>query len=205
MNKTNTKIYKNVSIGNNVSIEEFCIIGKPPQGSADGELETVIEENAVIRSHTVIYAGNRIGQNFATGHHVVIREKNCISSDVSIGTGTCVEHHIEIESGVRIHSHAFIPEYSTLHKNCWIGPNVVITNAKYPRGKNVKTSLKGADIGQSAKIGANTTLLPGVVIGNNSLVGAGSVVAKNIPENVVAYGNPAVVTKEIQHLDEYAK
>ncbi len=198
-----TIIYKNVSLGRNVTIEEFCIIGKPPAGLSDGELETVIGDNALIRSHTIIYAGNKIGENFQTGHQTLIRESNIIGSNVSIGSMSCIEHHITIENNVRIHSQAFVPEYSLLKNNCWIGPNVVLTNAKYPRSKNVKNSLVGAIIGENAKIGANSTILPGISIGNNALIGAGSVVSKDIPENKVAKGNPAVIIKDIQNIKDY--
>jgi UDP-3-O-[3-hydroxymyristoyl] glucosamine N-acyltransferase len=127
------KLYPNVQLGLNVQIEDFVIIGKPPAGKKDGELITIIGDNAVIRSHTVIYAGNKIGDDFQTGHHVTIRENNEIGSNVSIGTGSCIEHHVGIANHVRIHSQAFIPEYSILKESCWIGPNVVLTNALYPK------------------------------------------------------------------------
>jgi len=57
----------------------------------------VIGDGAVIRSHTVIYAGNRIGRGFQTGHGVMIRESNTIGDEVSIGTGSVIEHHVVIE------------------------------------------------------------------------------------------------------------
>lgn len=199
----NYKIYKNVKLGKNVVIEDFCIIGKPPRGKEDGELETTIGDDAVIRSHTIVYAGNQIGDDFQTGHHVVIREENKIGNNVSIGTLSCIEHHIEIEDGARLHSQVFIPEFTTIKKNAWIGPNVVVTNARYPRGKNVKDSLIGATIEENAKIGANVTTLPGVIIGKNALIGSGSVVTKSIEENKVAAGNPAKVIKDIREIEEY--
>ncbi|MDA3850448.1 MAG: acyltransferase [Spirochaetaceae bacterium] len=197
------KIYENVSLGKNVTIEDFCIIGKPPSGKNNGQLPTVIGDNSLIRSHSVIYAGNTIGEAFSTGHHVTIREKNEIASNVSIGTGSCIEHHIKINRDVRIHSQVFIPEYTKLEEKAWIGPNVVITNAKYPRGKNVKSLLKGATLGKACKIGANSTLLPGVYIGEKSLIGAGSLVSKDIPSGVLAFGTPAKVIKSIDNIDEY--
>ena len=72
------KIHKNVILGKNCIIEEFCIIGVPPKGKKDGELKTVIGENAHVRSHTVIYAGNTIGKDFQTGHGTFVREENTI-------------------------------------------------------------------------------------------------------------------------------
>lgn len=191
-----TRIYKNVKIPDDAVIEDFVVIGHPPRGKKDGEVPTVIGEGAVIRSGTVIYAGNNIGRNFQTGHNVTIRESNEIGDDVSIGSLTCIEYKVKIGSGVRIHSQAFIPEFSVLKDKCWIGPNVVFTNAPHPQCPKVKECLKGPTIEEGAKIGANSTLLPGVVIGKGSLIGAGSVVVKDIAANSVAAGNPAKIIKK---------
>ncbi|MEA3493998.1 MAG: DapH/DapD/GlmU-related protein [Candidatus Margulisiibacteriota bacterium] len=196
----NRKLYKNVKMGANSLIGDFVIIGVPPKGKKDGELETVIGDNAVIRSHTVIYAGNQIGDNFQTGHGVMVRELNTIGDDVSVGTGSVLEHHLNIGNEVRIHSQVFIPEYSNLEDKCWLGPKVAFTNAMYPRSKDVKENLKGPTIMREAKIGANSTLLPGITIGERALVGAGSVVTKDVPREKVVAGNPAKVIKDIKEL-----
>jgi len=190
-------IYPDVVLGDNVVVEDFCIIGAPFRGQ-DGE-KTVIGNNAVIRSHTVIYGGNTIGEGFQTGNKANIRELNRIGNDVSIGTLSVVEHRVVIEDGVRIHTQAFVPEFTFLGRNCWIGPNVVITNAKYPKSPNAKKELKGPVIEENAKIGANATILPGMKIGKNSLVGAGSVVTKDVGENDVVAGNPAAFIKKITY------
>ncbi|NQT23318.1 MAG: transferase [Candidatus Omnitrophica bacterium] len=194
------KIYKNVSIGKNANIGESVIIGCPPQGKKDGDLKTVIGDNCTVRSGTILYAGNTIGNNFCTGHNTVIREENKIGNDVSIGTLTCVEHHVEIKDGVRIHSQAFVPEYSILEEASWIGPNVVFTNALHPQCPKVKKCLKGPHVKRGAKIGANSTLLPYIVIGEGALIGAGSVVVRDIPKEKVACGNPARIIKKTNEL-----
>ena len=195
-----TRIYKNVKIPDDAVIEDFVVIGHPPRGKHDGEVPTVIGEGAVIRSGTVIYAGNKIGRNFQTGHNVTIRESNEIGDDVSIGSLSCIEYKVKIGSGVRIHSQAFIPEFSILKDRCWIGPNVVLTNAPHPQCPKVKDCLKGPTIEEGVKIGANSTLLPGVVIGKNSLVGAGSVVVKDVPSATVVAGNPARAIRKVGEL-----
>ena len=193
-------IHPNVKLGQNCSVEDFAIIGAPPKGYRAGELETVIGDNAVIRSHTVIYAGNIIGANFQTGNKANIRELNDIGDNVSVGTLSVVEHHVRIGNGVRVHSLAFIPEFTIIEDECWIGPNVVITNAKYPKSPTAKQDLKGVYVKRYAIIGANATILPGVTIGERALIGAGSVVTKNVSENFVMAGNPAKMINNIGKL-----
>lgn len=183
-------IHDNVKIGENCTIEDYAIIGAPIKG-ADPNPETIIGDGAVIRSHTVIYAGNRIGKGFQTGNKANIRELNDIGDNVSVGTLSVVEHHVILEEGVRIHSQAFVPEYSILRKGAWIGPNVVLTNARYPSTPVTKNNLEGIIIEEMARIGANSTILPGVLIGKNSLVGAGSVVTSDVDADTIIYGNPA--------------
>ena len=194
------EIYSNVTLGGNVKIGDFVVVGVPPKGAKKGEFPTIIGNNAVIRSHTVIYAGNVIGNNFHSGHGVMIREKNEIGNNVSVGTGAVVEHHTKIDDNVRIHSQVFIPEYTVLEEGCWIGPNVCFTNVLHPLCPKAKECLKGAKIKREAKIGANSTILPDLVIGEYSLVGAGSVVTKDVPPSKVVVGNPARIIKDVQKL-----
>lgn len=194
------RIHENVRLGDCTIVEDYCLVGVPPRGSREGELPTEVGEGAVIRSHTVIYAGNVIGRNFQTGNKVNIRESNRIGDNVSVGTLSVIEHHVEIGNNVRIHTQAFIPEFSVLEDGCWIGPNVVLTNAKYPLSPGVKDQLAGPVVRKGAKIGANATLLPGVVIGENALVGAGSVVVHDVPAGAVVAGNPAKVIRQISEL-----
>jgi acetyltransferase-like isoleucine patch superfamily enzyme len=194
------RIYDNVLLGPDCVVEDYCIIGAPPRGVREGELRTTISEGATIRSHTVIYAGNVIGRHFQTGNKVNIRESNRIGDNVSIGTLSVIEHHVEIADNVRIHSQVFIPEYSVLEEGCWIGPNVVFTNAKYPLSPGVKDRLAGPVIRKGAKIGANATVLPGVIIGEDALVGAGAVVVRDVAPGTVVAGNPARVIRQMTDL-----
>lgn len=191
-------ILENVELGENILVEDFAIIGVQARGTKG--LKTVIGDNSVIRSHTVIYAGNVIGRNFQTGNKANIRECNSIADDVSIGTLSVVEHHVEIGKGVRIHTQVFIPEYSRLEDESWVGPNVVFTNARYPKSPRVKANLVGPTLCIGAIVGANSTLLPGVVVGERALVGAGSVVTKDVAAGTVVVGNPAQKMNDLGYL-----
>ena len=196
-------VYPGVHLTQDSRIGSYVVLGHPPQGREFGELETWIGAGALIRSHTVIYSGNQIGSHFQTGHGVMIREMNEIGDHVSVGSHSIIEHHVQIGDHVRIHSNVFIPEYTILEEAAWVGPNVVFTNALYPLSPTTKSSLRGPHVMSEAKIGANATLLPGIVIGRGAIVGAGAVVVRDVPDEKVVVGNPAQVIKDVAALEAY--
>ncbi len=193
-----TVIHPGVSLGKDVTIEDFCVVGVPPVGCTEVP-QTVIGDGAVIRSHSVIYAGNVIGARFQTGNKANIRENNLIGDDVSIGTLAVIEHSVRIGNGVRVHSQAFVPEYSVLGEECWVGPHAVLTNARFPKSADAKETLAGPVLERRAIVGANATLLPGIRIGAASLVGAGSVVTMDVEAGVIVAGVPARVIRTIHY------
>jgi acetyltransferase-like isoleucine patch superfamily enzyme len=197
------EIYPQVTLAGGAVIGAFVILGEPPRGSAPGALPTVIGARAVIRSHTVIYAGNMIGDDFQTGHGALLREENRIGDRVSVGSHSVIEHHVIIGHDVRIHSNAFIPEYSILEEGAWVGPCAVFTNARYPGRPDARRFLVGPHLLPGARIGANVTLLPGVTVGRAALVGAGSVVVADVPDGVVVAGNPARFLKRVAEIGAY--
>jgi acetyltransferase-like isoleucine patch superfamily enzyme len=201
----NSIIYPGVTWEGEFSLGPFSIVGLAPRGHTPGERPTFIGDGAIINSHTVMYFGNKIGRNFRTGHGVLIREDNQIGDDVSIGSGSNVEHHVRLGNGVRLHSNVFVPELSVLEDSCWLGPNVVLTNAKYPATPTTKNELVGCYIEKGAKIGANTTVLPGIRIGAFALVGAGSVITRDVPAGAVVVGSPARIINEVSKLPAYSK
>ena len=191
-------ILENVSLGRDTTIEPFCYLGISP---SEKNLPTMIGDRGRIRAGTYIYEGNIIGNDFQTGNKVNIRESNRIGNKVSIGTLSIIEHDVIIEDDVRIHSAAFVPEFSILKRGSWIGPHCVVTNAKYPRSKNAKMDLTGPTVGEGAKIGACCVILPGISIGPMAVIGAGSVVTKDVPSNSVIVGNPGRVIRTIGEIE----
>lgn len=191
------KIHKNVLLGKNSIVEDFCEVGRPPKGKKEGELKTVIGNNAIIRSGTIIYAGTTIGKNFQTGHNVLIRENNVIGDNVGIGTNSSIEINNKIGNNVRIHSLCFM-EKVEIEDDVFIGPAVSFFDDPHPpQAENWADCMKGAIVKKKARIGGGSTILPYVIIGENSLVGAGSVVTKEVPIDTVVVGNPARKLKKV--------
>jgi acetyltransferase-like isoleucine patch superfamily enzyme len=194
------RIFPNVEIGEGAIIEGPVVLGMPPRGKKPGELKLVIGPGATIRPFTTIYAGTVIGAGLNTGQGASIREDNIIGDNCSIGTHAVLEFGNRLGDGCRIHSGCFL-EMAILGREVFCGPNVVFTDDPHPMGcEHYKECKGGAKVGDNAAIGANSTLCPGVVVGERSLIGAGSVVTKNIPPGVVAFGNPAEVRQKIEQL-----
>lgn len=138
-----------------------------------------IGENTNIWQFCVILKNAKIGSNCNICSHVFIE------NDVKIGNNVTIKNGVQLWDGVEIEDNVFI------------GPNVTFCNDRYPKSGNKNFKLEKILIKKGASIGANSTILPGVTIGEESVVGAGSVVTKDIPPNVTAIGNPCKITRQI--------
>lgn len=196
----NWKLYQGVQVGSNVHIGDYAVLGVPFGGRPLGELKTIIGHGAVIRSHTLIYAGTIIGDQFTAHHSVTIYQHTEIGYKVNIGPHSVLGAHVSIGNDVLIQSNVFIAEHSTLQEGCWIGPNVVLANTLYPEPAAAGEALPGPTVGSNAKIGANATILPGIVVGSHARVAGGALVAEDVPDGGVVAGNPARLIDDISEL-----
>jgi len=193
-------IAANVRLGPGADLEPPVVIGKPPRGRAEGELPLAIGAGATVRAFTTIYAGSVIGAGLQTGHGAQIREDNVLGDRVSVGTNAVLEYGNRIGHRVRIHTGCFL-ELVTIEDDVFVGPNVVFTDDPHPMNcPRYQDCGGGATVRRLARIGANSTILPGVEIGENALVGAGSVVVADVPPGTVVAGNPARVIKRVDEL-----
>ena len=153
----------------------------------------------------------RIAPDVKLGKNVCIRDftnlYGCeIGDDVKIGAFVEIQKGVKIGNRCKISSHTFICEGVTLEDDIFIGHNVTFINDRYPRATNGNGRLQtDADwacirtlIKRGASIGSGTTLLCGITIGENAMVGAGSVVTKDVPPGAVVAGNPARVIRSFQ-------
>lgn len=127
-----------------------------------------------------------------------------IGDNTKIGSFTEIQKNVKIGKNCKIQAFVFIPIGVTIEDNVFIGPHVCFTNDKYPRAttngklqndedwETIKTVVK-----KGSSIGANSTIICGITIGENSIVGAGAVVTKDVPDNTIVVGNPAKVLKKV--------
>lgn len=188
-----------VFIGEGSCVDPTALVGAAPMGARECRMPTTLGSECVIRSHSTIYAGSTLGDRVQTGHGALIRERNVVGSDVSIGTNTVLEPGNVVGDRVRIHSGCFL-ELVTLEDDVFVGPNVAFADDLHPPCPSYEQCVGGAVVRRGAAIGANATVLPGVEIGRNALVGAGSVVVSDVPANAVVVGNPARVVCEVGDL-----
>ena len=140
---------------------------------------SAICESKKIGTGTNIWAFVHILPGAKIGDDCNICDFVFIENEVVIGDRTTIKSGVQLWDGVTIGSDVFI------------GPNVTFMNDKYPKSKNINYENLATFVEDFASIGANATILPGIIIGKNAVVGAGSVVTRNVPPGMIVTGNPA--------------
>lgn len=166
-------------------------IGYP--SSRTSRTELFLGPDARLRSGSVLYLGSRIGARFQTGHNVIIREECAIGDDVSVWSNSVVDYGCRVGDRVKIHSNCYVAQFTEIEDDAFLAPGVTIANDLYPGQATSAEMMSGPSIGAGAQIGANVTILPFVRIGARCLIGAGTVVTRDIPDDSVAFGHPATV------------
>ena len=131
---------------------------------------TNIGEGTTIWQFCVVLPGARIGANCNICSHCFIE------NDVVLGNNVTVKSGVQLWDGI------------TLEDDVFVGPNVTFCNDRYPKSRNKDWKLEGVLVRKGASIGANATILPGVVIGANALIGAGALVTRDVPDNMIVKG-----------------
>lgn len=193
-------IREHVVIGDNCKILDGAILGKMPAkasmsattGAARELPELKIGKAVTIGAGCVIYRGAAIADMAFFGDLATVREDVTIGEGTIIGRGATVENKVTIGKKTKIETNAYITAFSIVEDYCFVAPCVVFSNDNYlGRTEERKKHFKGPHIKKGARIGAGAVLLPGVVIEEDALVAAGSVVTKDVPAKMTVLGTPA--------------
>jgi UDP-2-acetamido-3-amino-2,3-dideoxy-glucuronate N-acetyltransferase len=133
----------------------------------------------------IILPGAKIGSECNICSHCFIE------NDVTIGDRVTVKSGVQLWDGLRLGDDIFI------------GPNVTFTNDRFPRSKKAPKQFLQTIVEAGASIGANATILPGVTIGRQAMVGAGAVVTRSVPPKAIVVGNPAKIVGYVETANEY--
>ncbi|MFP2908827.1 acyltransferase [Pyxidicoccus sp. 3LFB2] len=183
-----TIVHDNVVIGDDTVVESHCILGHP-SALAEGT-PLIIGSGSHIRSHSIFYEGSTFGDGLKTGHRVTVRERTVAGPGLQIGTLSDFQGHVEIGDYVRTHSNVHIGQKTRIGNYVWIFPYTVLTNDPHPPSDGY---LRGAVVEDHAVVATMVCVMPGVRIGARSLVGAHSLVTKDVAPDMVVGGVPAKV------------
>lgn len=139
----------------------------------------------------------QIGEGTRIWQYVVILPGAVIGRDGNICSHCFIENKVVVGDRVTVKCGVQLWDGVTLEDDVFVGPNVTFTNDLQPRSRNAGAKLLPTFIKQGASIGANATILPGLTIGEGAMVGAGSVVTKDVPPRTLVVGNPARIVRSL--------
>ena len=153
-----------------------------------------------ISKHSEVYS-KKIGKGTSIWQYCIILEGAIIGKNCNICSHCFIENDVKVGNGVTIKNGVKIFDSVVIEDNVFIGPNVIFTNDVYPRSIRAQHRKKiiypKTIIHEGSSIGGNTVILPGVKIGKKAIVGAGSVISKNVNENTVVYGPKSIFQRNL--------
>lgn len=187
-------IHDGVAIGDDTKIGSYCELGiKTPLSKSE---KLAIGKGSVIRSHSVFYQGSTFDERLQTGHNVIVRENTVGGINLQIGSQSDINGDCSFGDYTRLHSNVFVGKKATIGNFVWLLPFTILTNDPHPPSD----TLLGVTIKDYAIISARVTALPGVIIGQESLVAAGSLVTRDVAAASVVAGIPAKPFCEINDI-----
>ncbi|HEX5548293.1 MAG TPA: acyltransferase [Ktedonobacterales bacterium] len=159
----------------------------------------MLDTSYFVHSTAEVEPGAEVGVGTRIWRQAHVRGNACIGEQCNIGKGVFVDAHVRIGSRVKIQNHTSVFEGVTLEDGVFVGPHVCFTNDLFPRAITPTGDLKTADdwevtptlVRYGASIGGGSVIRCGVTIGEFALIGAGSVVTRDVPPHALVFGNPA--------------
>jgi UDP-2-acetamido-3-amino-2,3-dideoxy-glucuronate N-acetyltransferase len=197
-------VHDGVVIGDGVVVQDGAILGKPPTLSPRSSMAgaatpapLVIEEGAAICAQAIVIAGARIGRGTIVGDQAFVRERSVIGEGCVIGRGTTVDCDVTIGARVRLQTQVYITAFSVIEDDVFVGPCAMTTNDNTMARRLPHEPMRGAALRRACRVGGGAVLVPGVEVGEEAFVAAGSVVTNDVPARSVVMGVPARVVRQV--------
>lgn len=192
-------IHERTHLGAGTLVGDSCILGKRPQTAATSTLKAaqdlpplVLGPRCTVGALTVLYAGTTLAEEVFVADLASVRERCRLERHVIVGRGVTVENDVTIGEATKLQAEAYITALSTLEDHVFVAPAVATTNDNYlGRTEERFRHRKGCVLRSGSRVGGGAVLLPGVEVGEEAVVGAGSVVTRNVTAAKVVYGVPA--------------
>lgn len=194
-----TIVHPHTRLGDRVRIDDQAVLGKVPKSAPASILKLSsqyppleVGDDVFVGAHSIIYVGAKLARKVFVADLASIREEVTLEEGVIVGRGVTIENRCRVGEYTKIETEAYVTAYTIIEERCFIAPMVCMSNDNYlGRTEERFKHMKGPHIKRGARIGANVVLLPGVVIGEEAVVGAGSVVTREIPSYETWVGIPA--------------
>jgi acetyltransferase-like isoleucine patch superfamily enzyme len=199
----NVVIHAGTALGAGVRIQDGAVLGKPVAlgaGSRAAREEPpplVVGDGATVCSGAVLVAGAAIGAGVLIGDQVYVRERTAIGERTTVGRGTAIENDVLIGARVRIQTNCYITAFTELEDDVFVAPCVATTNDATAGRRGGGEPLRGPRFRRACRIGGGAVVLPGVEVGEEAFVGAGSVVTRDVAPRSVAFGVPARHVRDV--------
>lgn len=195
----NVVVHAGTILGEGVVVGDNAVLGKQPRPSPTSTVKIreplpglVVGDGCSIGAGAVVYAGTTVGRQTMIADQAFVRERCTIGDYVIVGRGVTVENEATIGDFVKIQTGAYVTAYMTIEDHVFLAPGVYTTNDNYMGRTEERFKFrKGPTIRHGARVGANTTLLPGIEIGREAFVAAGSVVTRDVAPATLVMGVPA--------------
>jgi acetyltransferase-like isoleucine patch superfamily enzyme len=196
-------VHAGTRVGEGVRIQDGAVLGKPlalgSRSTASRATPPPLEvgAGATIGAGAVVLAGATVGAGAVVADQSHVRERAVIGEGTVVGRGVAVDNDVSIGARVRIQTGSYITAFTTIEDDVFVAPGVTTTNDQTMARHDAAEPLRGAVLRRACRVGGRAVLLPGVEVGEEAFVAAGSVVTRDVPARTLVMGVPAQVRREV--------